>query len=387
MKRISLFFLTISLLASSCNRGKDGEQLLKIPFAQAVDKAEDFPLSHLALSLEYVPLETIDSSLISHIQSVRATKDFFFVRDIKGLLQFDRHGKFLRRIGSQGKGPGQYTFLKAVAVNEKAGLLYLYVYMQQKALVYDFKGNFLREIPVPDNHGLRLLNDSILTAVLSDRSGGMGAGGLELANLQGKTLKKFPCEDAHTQKHGDAFLEMVGFTTQLYRFGGNLFYKYGYGDTVCQVTPKALLPRYVVEAGKYALPPELRYDMMNGDAERFSKETSQYMRMGFMEFTDYVLMPYTGWGNLFGTEPFRLAVYNKKTGNCFSVKGDTLPNDMDHLQPFYPDLAIDDNSALMICPAAKLFARIQKLPKNRVPPVLQKLKEDDNPILLLVHLK
>ena len=58
-------------------------------------------------SIEYVPLETTDSCLISNLMNLQVTADYMFMYNGKTeeVLQFNREGKFIRKIGCQGNGP------------------------------------------------------------------------------------------------------------------------------------------------------------------------------------------------------------------------------------------------------------------------------------------
>jgi hypothetical protein len=373
-------FALLSFILVSCDGEKQAADITTIPFSDAVAQTKDIPLSRIAESVEYILLETTDRSLISNIwnNGVSVTPEYFFIHASEGLLQFDSRGKFLRQIGSQGSGPGQYaTAFGNIAVNDRLRRIYMPAYMQHKAIVYDYDGNYLGDMPMPDVDNPTLLNDSVF-------AGSAGNGSIALLNTNGDVIRRFPYKDEQTEKLGDAFLGMVGFTSTLYRFDGNLFYKYGYGDTIYQIEQTAMLPRHIIETGRYALPADLRFEAMNGDAERFAKETSSYMRMGVLEFSRYILLPYTGWGNLFGAEPFRLAVYDKQTGDCYSVRGDTLRNDIDGGLPFYPAIPVDDNSVLMIWQASEA---VERLAQSERPAQLRNLDADDNPVLMIVRLK
>lgn len=65
------------------------------------------------LSIQYIPLETTDSCLISNLLNLQVTTDYMFMYNGKTeeVLQFDRKGKFIRRVGRQGNGPGEYSMI------------------------------------------------------------------------------------------------------------------------------------------------------------------------------------------------------------------------------------------------------------------------------------
>ena len=74
-----------------------------------LDKVEDqIKISELIKDVKYIPLETSDNSLISHISAVDIYKDRIYIVD--NIMQnkvyiFDIDGKFIKAIGQKGGGP------------------------------------------------------------------------------------------------------------------------------------------------------------------------------------------------------------------------------------------------------------------------------------------
>lgn len=81
-------------------------------------------------SIEYVPLETTDSCLISNLMNLQVTADYMFMYNGKTeeVLQFNREGKFIRKIGCQGNGPGEYGMISDLAVDDRNKELSLFQY-------------------------------------------------------------------------------------------------------------------------------------------------------------------------------------------------------------------------------------------------------------------
>ena len=59
---------------------------------------------------------------------------------------FEHNGKFLSKIKSIGKGPGEYIHISDIDINEKDQELYILDWDGGKICNYDLKGNFLRDI-------------------------------------------------------------------------------------------------------------------------------------------------------------------------------------------------------------------------------------------------
>jgi len=83
-------------------------------------------------------------------------------------MLFNRSGKFLRAVGSVGRGPGEWTIsLYDDIIDDKNELIYLAPFMGDKILVYNTSGVFLKDIVAPQrlNKPKIFLSDNVLTVV------------------------------------------------------------------------------------------------------------------------------------------------------------------------------------------------------------------------------
>lgn len=91
----------------------------------------DFPISELKLSdfsksVELIPLETHPEGLVMEIVDLQISDGKIFILDLNSrLLAFDRKGKFISRIGTEGEGPGEYKYVRSFAVESSSGRIYL----------------------------------------------------------------------------------------------------------------------------------------------------------------------------------------------------------------------------------------------------------------------
>jgi len=115
-------------------------------------------LSEIFEKDKMIELETSDSSLIGGIRQIVKTNDYYFIAQINGISQFDTTGKFVRNIGSRGRGPGQYLLIGAIAADSNK----LFVAAYDKIMCYDFKGNFLKSEAVkPRIDYLTIVNNEL----------------------------------------------------------------------------------------------------------------------------------------------------------------------------------------------------------------------------------
>ena len=113
----------------------------------AMEQNTPFSMKDDVMGIEYIPLETTDSCLISNLTYLIMDDDFIFVQNGKTdqVFKFTRQGKFVCQIGRVGNGPGEYAPWTieniSLDVNKKE------VFLNSRrlpAFVYSYDGEFLR---------------------------------------------------------------------------------------------------------------------------------------------------------------------------------------------------------------------------------------------------
>jgi hypothetical protein len=146
-----LMFLLIPVFLFSCQparQQKDQKDIIHL----AIDPAHLPPiakLSEIAKSIRVVPLETNPNCLIGSTQHLFVGKNSILVSTSGGenkLLHFSLEGKYLNKIGSVGKGPGEYSDINDMSVFENPLRVFIYPSSMRKILEYSFNGNLKREI-------------------------------------------------------------------------------------------------------------------------------------------------------------------------------------------------------------------------------------------------
>ena len=137
-----LLNVIIILLLYSCN--KTGNR--KIDIVRVNNSfSENQNISQVFEDAGMVKLETLPECLISYIQQVILVEDWLFVAEPGRVLQFDTSGHFIRQVGSQGHGPGEYQMVGSIAADSITHQLV--VSASHYYLFYDFKGHFIRSVP------------------------------------------------------------------------------------------------------------------------------------------------------------------------------------------------------------------------------------------------
>lgn len=141
--RLSLSLL--SLFALSCSSPKTSElATFEIP----KQSESEFQLSEIAKSIEYISLETREESFLSLIQDVKFYKDKIYVVDFPGkILVFDRKGKFLNQLGKYGEGPGEFSNVSSLVIDE--GSETVYIASGRRLISYTLDNEYIGEKKVP----------------------------------------------------------------------------------------------------------------------------------------------------------------------------------------------------------------------------------------------
>ena len=146
MKKIKIILCCATLSLVACQPGRQaGPELPVVGVRTALEGENPISLKEDVEHIEYIPLETNDSCLVSNPLDLQVSADFLFMYNGKTgqVLQFDRAGKFLRAVGRQGNGPGEYGMVSNLAVNNAQKELTVCQY-GSPALIYSFDGRFLR---------------------------------------------------------------------------------------------------------------------------------------------------------------------------------------------------------------------------------------------------
>ena len=140
MKYICILFILLILF--SCNRSEK-QAIRKITIDPVL--SDSAGLSNIASGVEKILLETNDSCLITRVNEIEMSGPYIFINDAgKRILQFDTSGKFIKQIGRQGRGPGEYLNINNIALDSANHLLYAGFF--RKIMVFEFSGKYINEI-------------------------------------------------------------------------------------------------------------------------------------------------------------------------------------------------------------------------------------------------
>jgi hypothetical protein len=156
-----LYILLGAIMITSCNNSKNSSiadnktiKSIDLPYLIDIEKylteTKSVLLSTIGKELEYIPLETNSNCMIEKIQHITFSEDFMFIADYTKILQFDRKGKFLRQIGANGRGPGEYLGITGFCIDPKNKKIFVNECGDGcEILEYDFSGSFIKSFNQP----------------------------------------------------------------------------------------------------------------------------------------------------------------------------------------------------------------------------------------------
>lgn len=136
----------ITLLICGFQSSK-GQEIIRIDLNEYKKHFRQPDLSEIASDIEFVKLETQTNCLVGGINRiVRCGKSILILANSKkSLLLFSENGKFIRKIGNLGKGPGEYVEIYGLSIDPLTQHIYVLDNGQVKIIEYLANGDFAKE--------------------------------------------------------------------------------------------------------------------------------------------------------------------------------------------------------------------------------------------------
>ena len=359
-------------------------------------------LSDIADEIKYIPLD--NSIPFTNFKYV-ITQDFFYISANRiGILKFDRQGRLIKKIGSQGRGPGEFLYGHYFTVDEKTGNIFV-IDQRNFIKVYSKNGTFLRDI------------------LLNKIGGEVGWGGdIEFFNSLLFVPNSLGQGDS---KYAWVFLDTLGnlvavkensippFKTAerdavIYKFENKLFYFNFFNDTIFSISPDLNYKmEYLFAQGEHRWPKEWK----GGNITQLNALVFKtFDPSGTFETKRYLVVQY-GYLDMSAT-----CFIDKKTKKTFlAFKLDESPsrgirirkyesylvNDLDGGLPLrrlnyysednneYITSLINPFDLKIYVSGNEFMNSTPKYPekKKALAKLANSLKETDNPVLMMVRLK
>lgn len=284
MKKLLPAFLIAAAFQTACSFPPDRTQEDVTVIDVLTTYEENNPITVKELitgEMEYIPLETRDSFLVGKNPRFFLISDYILSVADKQLFLFDRKsGKFIREIGRVGQGPEEYTRTDNMCpVNEENRTVSTFASKGKR--IYSLDGKVVDNISLPP-----------LTYETAELSANLYAG--FVPNFSGKEKNKLVLFDktaALVKAFANPFSTLSPEGMHFWKPNG-WFYKYKkqtyfyelFNDTIFQVTPDSLWPKFKLHQGRY-LPPYEQQNRNDFAAENYFMMKSLYESSRFLFYT------------------------------------------------------------------------------------------------------
>ena len=147
----------------SCNSIEKGERLKVLDVLEGIENVQTVSLSDIVSGVEFILLDTENEIVYIHptwaSYSIGDSSIIVINQEPAEILHFNRKGRFLNRIGSIGKGPGEYISNQVVEIDHINEKIIIADNVTKKFVLYNFRGEFLGGKDYPVNVNLSRIND------------------------------------------------------------------------------------------------------------------------------------------------------------------------------------------------------------------------------------
>lgn len=387
--------LTVLICACGSNESKnktteanEPPYLIKVEIAEK-EKEEVF-LSDFAESIEYVQLETSEETFIGRGAHFYLTQEHVISSAFRQILLFDRaDGSFTQEIGKYGQGPQEYTTTyPQLHFNEKEEVTYVRD-SKREPLGLDVSGNIKVKFKFPTDDqnlvtGFVQIEPDLFAGYHPNYDCNQGLK-LILFDKEGKVVKTYKNHLSCINTQPGAIFFSLG-EGEFYQWDDRVFFKENYNDTLFHVNVNSLDVQAIFDCGEYSLPYE------DKTALNDKSKSQQYFLVSDPDETP---------GFIFFKLDFegktRSAYYDKsqnitKVAFLQGAENSRFANDLDDFLPFSVDYATEDGKLVGHMEAPEVIEWFEANPEKaaKLSPDLKRfanIKEDDNPIVIIVSLK
>ena len=399
MKRKQLLYLLTSSLLVACQPKADvGTEIPVANLRELISNPSTLSLNEEIKQVEYIPLRTTedDQSLIDGVAGFAVTSKHIYVYPVKEqrIVLFSRQGKFIRTLITFGQGPGEFNdMLSDIQANEERNRLYLFGF--SGIWEYTLEGEYLQKYEYKQQAIFqRLLTIDRLGAVafpyMPFKNGSFGLG---IFTLQGDTIaikNNFYASGVAPEKAGFTIRSAASYTPT----NNSILFKMGANDTIFRITDKTIEPACVLQLNNSDKEVRMSIDATDFGSMQDSGSSSDLIISEMMETPSYYYF------RLRYDEGHFVMALHKETGKamvekCIQPADLTTLSDANLLSGMlgtrsYQNFPIwgrmeGDCLAQVITPyELSLYKETNKI---TIPEALQGVGEDDNPIVILYHLK
>lgn len=405
MKTVVLIAFILLIIPTLSGQDGNKSKVTVLNLEEAFSRQQEVPLSRFVDKITYIPLENNPKALIGDVLvNYEVTDEYIIVKNgTQQLLLFSRKtGEFIREIGKQGRGPGEFGALSNLPYNPVKHELYALNYSGD-ILVYDLSGKNIDIIKIPYlpdpklmdipnlTKGLEevfskiflrfynILDTNIFIGYFQNYSGWENRKIIMLTKAG--VLKIFPNYLTWDRGLTGGFMNSPGGFAKFYRWDNKVYFLEIFCDTLYEVTKEKLIPRYYFDIGSTY---KAEYSKQ---AEVASKWYNYYFMQEIKENKNYIFIQFWLKREIY------IGFIEKKNNNVTICKirssgNSALIDDVSGLMDVVPDHFTHNNEMVYVIKPAKLISWFKENPEKATQaraklPWLKNIDEFSNPIIAI----
>jgi hypothetical protein len=398
MKVVFLVLFGLSSLFSF----SQSEKLVEIQLLKTHDYKHELKLSDIAIDISYIPLETNNNVLIGNrFSQPKLTNDYIFIQTGGVLFQFDKKGKFIRKINKLGQGP-QECSVRDFGIDEKNQLIYIFDNWNLGIYIFNFLGKYVKTIRNPfsnesDGNSPSHMGSDVQGNLLFSFDNGQGQTKYKYVSVNsvGKIIYKSPNYIRYTLK--EKVRDRSVLPLPIYEYNKSNYYKYCYNDTIFKINADySCTPVYILNLPNKIT---LEEDMKTGAGVlEYSALSNKNMFSGVREDKKYLYI-YHSYNPYNRNYVSLLSIYDKQGKQLLGNVNPTIKNNFDGGMDIKlsPESQNENTVYIMLQPfkmkevlTNSYFTKttaVYSEKKNALRNLVNQLEDEDNPVLMIIQLK
>jgi hypothetical protein len=403
--KTSILFVLLFLYSFNVQKEKvskfNPDNFFQIKYEILLKMKETIGLSQIASNVEYIKLETKDDCLMwGGVKRYLFTDNFIFISNKDHILKYSRDGKFIRKIGAPGRGPGEIDLIVNMSILPDKKLIIVQTNVGRKLLYFTFDGAFVKTVGftsfVPY---VKVLRDG---KYLTHDDGGSGKNKYTFCLVNEKMDTLSVIKNYNHWVYTQNMMIGIGYPQfePYYESGGKNYFKTMYNDTVFSVSSDKIIPSYYIDLGKYRLPNELRPERLGPDnIQKFRDNGLNYYFANVFQGSDKLFLTTYCYGK--NPQNYFLFKPENQTGSLLVNKSGVstgFVNDWDGGIDFWPIGSINDRQVFMPISILSIQKELDRIKTNKESikfpekqqQLIKMITESDpfnNPIIMIVSLK
>jgi hypothetical protein len=407
MKILNYILLLVAVITCfSCNKTSNIKNQNFIDIENNIDKSRVVNLSEIAESVDYIPLETTSESIVGELSHEKLIYEngLIFYKHRHLMKIFDSKGKFKSTFNKHGNGAKEYISSSQTVVSQNAKVITIGT--DRNIQEYDTNGEFLRTIDLPIGDSIKNVIFSrlgiianiyyVLTTSINNKENNLNYSSIVIDSASNILLTlKYPEKEREFVKKLPLLNRVPNLSPSLYKYKDEIRIINGNDDNIISINNELKIDTvYKLNYGKYNRnnPQNEEYNVLDRYKSFF--ESSSYL---FMQFrTNSLPLKKRKIHNVTGkivSLSLACSFFNKKTGEFTFIDPSEVDefgfkDDINNGPAVWPLYISHDDYMVTMIEAYKFiqYAQTHKV-SDKFKKIADSLKEDDNPVVVLVKLK